>query len=105
MLLPHNQAPILTCPPESLDAQRKLRIAVYIPPPGARKVLCDLCCAMVWLGPNQQAVKAQQPDAPIVCFTCATPHLRPGNIRAAGVKGGTYITTDGHSFENDEAGN
>lgn len=97
---------VLCCTPESRSQQRKLGIINYTAPLGSEKTLCDLCECKVWIGPRQMQFRKENPGTPVVCVSCAAPHLARGEspLRHLGGRGGEYETIYG-DFKPDNSKN
>lgn len=53
----------------------------YKPYDGSIQVKADCCGQLVWQGPEQQKMKAAQPETPILCALCvAKESVRQGQL-------------------------
>lgn len=80
---------LLCCPPVAHGI-------VVVPAPGSIKEKCVACGTEVWLGPRQQAAKAErQKDAIVVCFLCAIQaQPNPDKLHSLGGKSHVYTAGD-----------
>ena len=101
-----NEKVALCCTPESRSQQRKLGIINYKPPLGSEKTVCDLCNCKVWIGQKQIQFRKDNPGSPVVCVTCAAPHLASGKnpLHHLGGHSGEYETIFG-TFKPDNSKN
>ena len=62
---------ILTGVPCDEELVARLGMPPYTPPSNDyEKIPCETCKELMWIGARQRAMKAQNPDTPILCMGC-----------------------------------
>lgn len=76
--------------PVRRDEQRKASLADYTPPPHAVVAKAACCGIEVWLGPRQQAMRAQRPATTVMCARCCAMKFPAAKTEHLGGTGGTF---------------